>query len=152
MRRLPALLFVLALQSACYMHTVEIRPWRDEPYASDTQVHFFWGITGVTTPAPVCQRGLERAVFYMPWWGFIVAPITLGIVVPTTVDYVCESRSQYDNAPPRGEKYTGPGGQTVVVPQNGPPVGPGPGPVGPGPGQGPGYYDTPPPPPPPGGY
>ena len=136
MRRLPALLFVLALQSACYMHTVEIRPWRDEPYASDTQVHFFWGITGVTTPARVCQRGLERATFYMPWWGFIVSPLTLGIVVPTTVDYVCDSNSQYDAATPRNEKYIGPGGQTVIQPVA-PSVPP------------PGYNNTPPPPPPP---
>ena len=144
MRRLAALAALAVLHTGCYMHVVEIRPWRDEPYSSDTQVHLFWGITGVTTPARVCQRGLERATFYMPWWGFIVSPLTLGIVVPTTVDYVCDSNSQYDAATPRSEKYIGPGGQTVVQPVTPPPAPPPGYNNGPPPG-----YNTPPPPPPP---
>jgi hypothetical protein len=65
MRRLVALLLLIAA-SGCYMHTVEIRPWRDEPFLTSTTFHFVWGITGTTTSAHVCQRGLERATFYMP--------------------------------------------------------------------------------------
>jgi hypothetical protein len=80
----------LLLATGCYMHSLETRPWRPtDVYSTDTRVSFLWGITGATGAATGCDYGIAREATYMPWWSAIVSLITVGIVVPTSTDYVC---------------------------------------------------------------
>ena len=56
---------------------------------SDHGVIWFWGMWRSETSADECRAGLAEAATYTPWYGYIVAPITLGIAHPVVKTYSC---------------------------------------------------------------
>jgi len=56
---------------------------------SDHGVIWFWGMWRSETDANECRAGLAEAATWTPWYGYIVAPITLGIAHPVVKSYSC---------------------------------------------------------------
>ncbi len=50
---------------------------------------FAWGLAGQDKLAPECPNGVAHSESYMPWWGGLVGLLTIGIVAPWRVEYVC---------------------------------------------------------------
>lgn len=79
--------------TGCYNAKIRTAAHPDGPRYVDTGVSLFWGASNSTTLAIECPHGLAYAETYHPWWGnFIVAPLTLGIVVPIRKVWVCASK------------------------------------------------------------
>ena len=49
----------------------------------------FWGISTPTHGATECSNGLKEVQMYRPWYSYLVALITLGIVTPITSQWEC---------------------------------------------------------------
>lgn len=58
----------------------------------------FWGITTPVHGATECQYGLKEVEMYRPWYSYLLATITLGIVTPITSTWECMGPPQ--GAPP----------------------------------------------------
>ena len=83
------LCLLLAAGSACYTAGVLSPAPKGIKRQSDHGVILFWGMWGSTTKATECRDGLSEVATSTPWYGYIVAPITLGIAHPVQKSYTC---------------------------------------------------------------
>ena len=72
------LALVLWANGACYTAGVISPAPPGVKRQSDHGVIWFWGMWRSETNADECRAGLASASVYTPWYGYIVAPITLG--------------------------------------------------------------------------
>lgn len=56
---------------------------------SSAGASLFWGITTPTHGATQCANGLREVEMYRPWYSYLVAVVTLGIVTPITSRWEC---------------------------------------------------------------
>jgi hypothetical protein len=90
MRRFhPLLLLVLLAQVGCYTGRMTTRAARGSEVYAHSGASLLWGLTTVYIAADECPNGLAQAETHFPWWGYIVAPLTVGIVVPIRTEYTC---------------------------------------------------------------
>lgn len=91
MRRVTRALLLLALLSAtgCYTARVVSRAPAGVQGQRDHGAILFWGMWGSRTDAYECREGLAEVATWTPWYGYIVAPLTLGIVSPVVKSYRC---------------------------------------------------------------
>lgn len=80
---------LLLLSSGCMTAGVSSPVERDGPRRSDHGATFFWGITDAVLYAEECEQGLAEARTQLPWYAYIVSPLTLGIVNPVERQYYC---------------------------------------------------------------
>lgn len=52
-------------------------------------VTWFWGLTSTVKYAEECRTGLAEVKTWVPWYAYIVSPLTLGIVTPMRQEYIC---------------------------------------------------------------
>lgn len=89
LRTLPLVLVLTFATTGCFKYGVAT------PVASDGVLRmqrgpvFAWGLAGRVREAPECPAGVASTRSYMPWWGGLVTGITVGIVAPWRVEYVC---------------------------------------------------------------
>jgi hypothetical protein len=89
-RNLAALLLVSFTASlpGCYTAGVESPVQRGARH-HDVGVSWFWGLTPTVADAQECRRGLAEVRTWLPWYAYIVAPLTLGIVTPMKKKWTC---------------------------------------------------------------
>lgn len=80
---------LLLLASGCMTAGVSSPVERDGPRRSDDGAIFFWGITDAVEYAEECEHGLAEVRTQLPWYGYIVSPLTLGIINPIERQYYC---------------------------------------------------------------
>ncbi len=56
---------------------------------SSAGASLFWGITTPTHGATQCTNGLKEVEMYRPWYSYLIALITIGIVTPITREWEC---------------------------------------------------------------
>jgi hypothetical protein len=90
MRRTLAALVIASLVplSACYTAGVESPIARASRY-DDVGVSWFWGISNSVSDAQQCRKGLAEVETWFPWYTYIVAPLTIGIVTPIKKAWTC---------------------------------------------------------------
>jgi hypothetical protein len=90
-RRLAAAVLLLALvaSTACYTAGIISPATPGVKRQDDHGVIWFWGMWRSETDADECRAGLASASTYTPWYGYIVAPFTLGIAHPVVKSYTC---------------------------------------------------------------
>jgi hypothetical protein len=87
---LAALLLVaLAASTACHTAGVISPAPPGVKRQNDHGMIWFWGMWRSETKADECRAGLAEVYTYTPWYGYIVAPITLGIASPVVKSYSC---------------------------------------------------------------
>jgi hypothetical protein len=89
MRRLISITALLALCN-CYAARV-IGPGTGGTVQNEAGASLLWGLTSTESQAIECEHGLKSVATYFPWWGYIVATVTVGIVVPIRKEYTCLS-------------------------------------------------------------
>ena len=92
MRRLSTALFavlLLATSSACYTARVASPVPPGVKRQHDHGTIWFWGMMRSETSADECRAGLAEVETSTPWYGYIVAPITLGVAHPVKKSYTC---------------------------------------------------------------
>jgi hypothetical protein len=92
MRRLSTALLaalLLAATSACYTARVASPVPPGVKRQTDHGTIWFWGMWRSETKADECRAGLAEVYTSTPWYGYIVAPITLGIASPVVKTYSC---------------------------------------------------------------
>jgi len=90
-RMIATALLALAIgtSAACYTAGVISPAPPGVKRQSDHGVIWFWGMWRSETHADECRAGLAEAATWTPWYGYIVAPITLGIAHPVVKTYSC---------------------------------------------------------------
>jgi hypothetical protein len=90
-RTTAAALLTLALvgSSACYTAGVVSPANRGVKEQTDHGTIWFWGMMSSIHEANECRDGLAEVRTSTPWYGYIVAPITLGIAHPVKKSYTC---------------------------------------------------------------
>ena len=83
------LCLALAADTACYTAGVVSPAPKGIKRQTDHGVIWFWGMWRSETDADECRAGLASASTYTPWYGYIVAPFTLGIAHPVVKSYSC---------------------------------------------------------------
>ena len=83
-----ASLFLLA-STGCMTAGVSSPAERAGPRRSDDGAIWFWGITDAVKYAEECTGGLAEVRTQVPWYGYFVALLTLGIVNPVERQYYC---------------------------------------------------------------
>ncbi len=91
LRSTTAALLGLALtaSTACYTAGVISPAPPGVKRQSDHGVILLWGMWRSETSADECRAGLAEVATSTPWYGYIVAPITLGIAHPVVKTYSC---------------------------------------------------------------
>lgn len=91
-------LFVVALCSllmqGCFSSIVRANGPNGERYSS-AGASLFWGITTPTHGAKQCQFGLKEVEMWRPWYSYLIALITIGIVTPITSEWECMGAPAY---------------------------------------------------------
>jgi hypothetical protein len=90
-RTLSAALLLLALATgtACFTAGVVSPAPAGVKRQNDHGMIWFWGMWRSETNADECRAGLAEVATWTPWYGYIVAPITLGIASPVVKSYTC---------------------------------------------------------------
>jgi hypothetical protein len=83
------LCLVLAAGTACYTAGVVSPAPKGIKRQTDHGMIWFWGMWRSETNASECRDGLAEVGTSTPWYGYIVAPITLGIAHPVKKSYTC---------------------------------------------------------------
>jgi hypothetical protein len=89
---LLVVLLALATSTACYTAGVVSPARRGVERQTDHGAVLFWGMWQSKTDASECREGLAEAASWTPWYGYIVSPLTLGIVHPVVKGYTCAIR------------------------------------------------------------
>ncbi len=76
------------LLQGCFSSVVRAKGPRGERYKS-AGASLFWGITTPTHGAKQCDFGLREVEMWRPWYSYLVALITIGIVTPITSEWEC---------------------------------------------------------------
>lgn len=101
----PSLLAALALcvlLQGCFSSIVRAAGPSGSRHSS-AGASLFWGITTPTHGAKQCPAGLKEVEMYRPWYSYLVAVVTLGIVTPITSEWEClgtQPAISYPTAPP----------------------------------------------------
>lgn len=92
------LLIACVLLSGCYSYSVRtnLPPGQTESRLGVTLVG---GLIG-TEASPNCPNGLAYSETHAPWWGFLVASLTIGIVVPWRAEWACAAGPVAPVVPP----------------------------------------------------
>jgi hypothetical protein len=91
MRRSLAALVLVAFTASlpgCYTARVE-SPVQRGSRNDDVGITWFWGLTTTTADAQECRKGLAEVTTWLPWYAYIVAPLTFGIVTPMKKKWSC---------------------------------------------------------------
>jgi len=90
-RRFAPFIIVLVLAtSSCYRAIVRTgQPAAQQQPVSTIGISFLYGISSVTTVAAECTNGLAETNTSLPWWGVLVAGITVGLITPWETQYQC---------------------------------------------------------------
>jgi len=89
MRRMLALLIACtAALPGCFTAGVEATVARGSRH-SDVGWTWFWGVSNTITDAQQCRKGLAEVETWLPWYAYLIAPLTFGIVTPIKKQYVC---------------------------------------------------------------
>ena len=91
-RLLVAVVSWSLLATSCYTAGVNSPVARAGHEHSDTGVVWFWGISDADLYAEECQAGLAQVVTGFPWYTYVVAPLTFGIITPVSRKYYCAER------------------------------------------------------------
>ncbi|MEN8162254.1 MAG: hypothetical protein ABFS41_19440 [Myxococcota bacterium] len=81
--------FALLGTSACYTARVHSPVPPGVKRQNDHGTIWFWGMMRSETDAVECRAGLADVETSTPWYGYIVAPITLGLAHPVKKSYTC---------------------------------------------------------------
>jgi hypothetical protein len=84
-----ALVTALLAPVGCFTAGVSSSASREGSHKSDTGVVWFWGITDAVKNAEECTGGLAEVKTQIPWYTYIVAPLTFGIISPVNRQYYC---------------------------------------------------------------
>lgn len=97
-RRAAAPLLAALLAGGCLSTGVQSPTARQGPRGSEVGVSWFWGLTSTVHYAQECHAGLAEVETHVPWYTYVVSPLTAGIVTPMMVQYTCarESRESRD--------------------------------------------------------
>lgn len=87
MRSSSAVVLCLLL-SGCFRVVVDSPAARTGQHGDGSGVSFL-GLTTVTTDARECTYGIAKVETYMPFWGWLLALVTAGIVPGMTAQYHC---------------------------------------------------------------
>lgn len=87
----PVVSVLFLVSTGCMTAGVNSPASRAGTRRSDTGVIWFWGITDAVKYAEECTSGLAEVRTQLPWYSYIVAPLTLGIVNPVNRQYYCTS-------------------------------------------------------------
>jgi len=88
-RSLVAALAAGVLAAGCMTAGVSSPVERDGPRRGDEGALWFWGITDAVLYAEECEHGLAEVRTQLPWYGYFVAILTLGLVIPIDRQYTC---------------------------------------------------------------
>lgn len=86
--RVVAVLAASVLLQGCFSSVVRAQGPRGERYSS-AGASLFWGITTPTHGAKQCAYGLREVEMWRPWYSYLVAVVTVGIVTPITSEWEC---------------------------------------------------------------
>jgi len=75
--------------SGCFGYGVQTGARGDGVVHATRHPVLAWGLVGHQSETPECPNGVVESRSSMPWWGGPVALLTVGIVVPWRVEYVC---------------------------------------------------------------
>jgi len=92
MRRAVALVLVSALlvsSLGCFTAGVSSPAARLGDERRSGGVTWFWGLTSTVKYAEECRTGLAEVQTWVPWYAYIVSPLTLGILPPMRQEYIC---------------------------------------------------------------
>jgi hypothetical protein len=91
MHRISRALLVASalLASACYTARVTSPVPTGVKQQNDHGTIWFWGMMRTETDAVECRAGLAEVETSTPWYGYIVAPMTLGLAHPVKKSYTC---------------------------------------------------------------
>ena len=92
MLRSTAAVFLCLLflaDTACYTARVVSPAPKGIKRQSEDGVILFWGMWSSTTRADECRNGLSEVSTTTPWYGYIVAPVTVFIAHPVRKSYTC---------------------------------------------------------------
>jgi hypothetical protein len=89
--QLATVCFFLLASTGCMTAGVNSPAERAGPLRSDEGAIWFWGITDAVKYAEECKGGLAEVRTQIPWYGYFVSLITLGIVNPIARQYYCAS-------------------------------------------------------------
>jgi hypothetical protein len=98
MRLLLPLSMIALMLNGCYAARINSRAARGETY-NYAGASLLWGLTSTETDANECPNGMAYAATYFPWWGYFVAGITVGIIVPIRKEYTCVATPQTIQVP-----------------------------------------------------
>ena len=86
--RLVAFACCAVLLQGCFSSIVRANGPSGERYSS-MGASLFWGITTPTHGAKQCAYGLREVEMWRPWYSYLLAVITIGIVTPITTEWEC---------------------------------------------------------------
>ena len=86
--RLVAFACCVVLLQGCFSSIVRANGPSGERYSS-MGASLFWGITTPTHGAKQCAYGLREVEMWRPWYSYLLAVITIGIVTPITTEWEC---------------------------------------------------------------
>jgi hypothetical protein len=81
--------FFVLMSISCMTAGVNSPAERVGPVRSDDGAIWFWGITDAVKYAEECKGGLAEVRTQVPWYGYFVSLLTLGIVNPIDRQYYC---------------------------------------------------------------
>jgi hypothetical protein len=87
----PIASLMLLVSTGCMTAGVNSPAERAGPRRSDDGAIWFWGITDAVKYAEECEAGLAEVRTQVPWYGYFVTLLTLGIVNPIDRQYYCAS-------------------------------------------------------------
>lgn len=87
-RSVLAVVCSASLLQGCFSSVVRANGPRGERYKS-AGASLFWGITTPTHGAKQCNNGLKEVEMWRPWYSYLVALVTIGIVTPITSEWEC---------------------------------------------------------------
>ena len=88
MKKLIVVACSAVLLQGCFSSVVRANGPRGERYSS-AGASLFWGITTPTHGAKQCPNGLREVEMWRPWYSYLVALVTVGIVTPITSEWEC---------------------------------------------------------------
>jgi hypothetical protein len=88
-RTLLAGILGVTLTTGCFATLVQTGETEVGPARKQQSVTLLWGLKPSTVDASDCPHGVAEAVTSWPLWGFVVAVLTLLLVVPTNTTYAC---------------------------------------------------------------
>jgi hypothetical protein len=106
--RLASLAAVAIFGSACFRTVINTPAAAGPAYGEDVEVSWL-ALSTATTDAKQCTYGIARATAYLPFWGWLVYGVTIGIVAPMRMQYQCAAGASNSTnvAPPMAQPLPG---------------------------------------------